>query len=109
MKKIFGVIAIGTFVFSMVNCSPKPAKSIAAEPVPTPEQMKANYTEEQLAQGKTIWQNNCNRCHKLFEPNSRGHEKWDRVLKRMIPKAKLSPEDGALVRAYLIANAQTES
>jgi len=109
MKKIGSIVALGVFVVFMANCSPKSAKTIATEPVPTAEQMKAKYSEEQLAQGKTIWQNSCNRCHKLFEASSRTHEKWDRVLKRMIPKAKLTAEDGALVRAYLIAHSKVES
>lgn len=109
MKKLVTTLALGTFILAMVNCSPKASKSVSTEPAPTAEQMKANFSEEQMAQGKTIWESNCNRCHKLFAPESRDNEKWDRVLKRMIPKAKLSPEDGALVRAYLIAHSKTGS
>lgn len=109
MKKIMTTFALGTFIIVMVNCSPKASKSVTTAPAPTAEQMKANYSETQLAQGKTIWESNCNRCHKLFAPESRDNDKWDRVLKRMIPKAKLSPEDGALVKAYLIAHSKTES
>jgi uncharacterized membrane protein len=108
MKKILTVTTVGFFALSMSYCTPKVAKGVADEAVPTPEQMKAQFTTAQLDEGKMIWQSNCNKCHKLFDPGSRTPEKWNRVLNRMIPKAKLTPDQGKLVRAYLIAHAKTE-
>ena len=108
MKKILSILMLSVFVLLMTQCATKASKAITAGPVPTPEQIKADYTTAQLDKGKTIWESSCNKCHKLFEPDSRTPEKWNNVLKRMIPRAKLNMEDGKLVRAYLIANAKTE-
>lgn len=108
MKKLLSIATLGIFALTMSYCTPKAAKEIADEPIPTPDQMKAQYSVAQLYEGKMIWQDNCQRCHKLFEPDTRTPEKWNKVLARMIPKAKLSPEQGKLVKAYLIANAKTE-
>lgn len=108
MKKIAAVILYGAFVTLMVNCSPKASKAISEMPVESKDQIAAKYNPQQLETGKTIFQSNCNKCHKLKEPGSRTPEQWNKVLKRMIPKAKLSDNDGMLVRAYLIANSKTE-
>lgn len=105
MKKIIVTSALGAFVIFMANCSPKVAESVTAGPVPTSAEVKAQYSATQLDQGKMVWQNNCNKCHKLFAPESRDPEHWNKILKRMIPRAKLNASDAQLVRAYLIANA----
>ena len=107
MKKLFAVILYGAFVTLMVNCTPKASKAISELPVETKEQITAQYSPQQLESGKTIFTGNCAKCHKLKEPESRTPEQWNKVLKRMIPKAKLSDDDGKLVRAYLIANSKT--
>lgn len=109
MKKISIIISIITVAILQSNCTPKATKATAnTEKTETAKEIVENFSEEQLTNGKIIWQSNCNKCHKLYEPKSRNTDKWDRVLRRMIPKAKLSPEDGALVRAYIIANAGQE-
>ena len=108
MKKLLSIVLLSSFILLMTQCASKTSKAITAGPVPTSEQIKKEYTAVQLEQGKTIWQNSCNKCHKLFDPGSRTPDKWNNVLKRMIPRAKLNMEDGKLVRAYLIANAKTE-
>lgn len=104
MKKLIAIGVLSAFVFVMANCSPKVAKQVTTGPVPTAIDIKNNFSAEQLDQGKMIWQNSCNRCHKLFAPESRTPESWNNVLKVMITKANLNKEDATLVRAYLIAN-----
>lgn len=104
MKKLIVTTVLGAFVIVMANCSPKVAQQVTAGPVPTAAQMQTQFTADQLDQGKMIWQNNCNKCHKLFAPESRTPEGWNNILKKMITKARLNTEDATLVRAYLIAN-----
>jgi len=106
MKKLLVTLTLSTLVIIMVNCSPKVGKAVTAGPVPTSAEVQAQYSTTQLDQGKMIWQTHCNKCHKLFEPGSRTPEKWNSVLRIMIPRAKLNMADAQLVRAYLIANAK---
>jgi len=103
--KIFGVIV---FTLFLMNCATKAVGTTVAdkEPVPTKEYVLANFSDEQLNTAKSLYENNCAKCHKLKDPDSRNPEEWNKVLKRMIPKAKLSYEDGRMVRAYLVANSQ---
>jgi cytochrome c5 len=106
MRKLTITSLLASAVLFMVNCSPKASKAIAEMPVESKEQIVAKYNSSQLEQGKTIFTGNCDKCHKLKDPGSRTPEQWNKVLKRMIPKARLSDDDGMLVRAYLIANSK---
>lgn len=90
-------VALGALL--LANCSPKTGKSTAASTGP-----EVHYTEAQLAQGKTIFTSHCGRCHQLFQPEEKTVAKWNAVLPSMIKKAKLSDDEGALVRAYVMAN-----
>jgi len=108
MKSIFKTFAAVVFTLFLVNCATKVAGTSVAdkEPVPTKEYVMANFSEEQLNTAKSLYENNCAKCHKLKDPASRTPEEWNNILKSMIPKAKLAYEDGRLVRAYLIANSK---
>lgn len=106
MRKLIILTVLGSGMLLMANCTPKASKAIAEMPVESKDQILAKYSETQLESGKTIFMSNCDKCHKLKEPESRTPEEWNKVLKRMIPKAKLSDEDGKLVRAYLIAHSK---
>ena len=90
---------------SLANCSPKVSKTVVATP-PTPVTPKpeVHYSEVQLAQGQTIYTANCGKCHKLFVPADKSLSRWESVLPNMINKAKLTDEQGGLVRAYVMAN-----
>jgi len=100
---IFSTIAI----LSMASCFPKASHVIRSLPVESREQILAQYNQDLLAEGKAIFSSSCDNCHKLKQPETRTAEKWNSIIKRMIPKAKLSDEEGKLVRAYVIANSKT--
>jgi mono/diheme cytochrome c family protein len=106
MKKLVIISSIAFGAVFMAQCTPKASKAISETHVMTKEEAIAGNTPEQLEQGKVLFTGNCAKCHGLKEPGSRTPEQWERVLKRMIPKAKLSEEDGKLVKAYLIANSK---
>ena len=60
-------------------------------------------SSEQLAQGRTIFENSCNRCHKLPDPEKHDDQRWIKTLSRMAPKAKLTDEQHQMVYDYLIS------
>ncbi|WP_294285744.1 cytochrome C [uncultured Chryseobacterium sp.] len=92
MKKLIFGIAVA-IAFTVVSCGPK---SVA---VTGPK-----YTSsEQLAQGKSIFENSCNRCHKLPDPAKHDDQGWINTLSRMAPKAKLTDEQHQMVYDYLIS------
>ena len=108
MKSILKTFGIVVFTLFLVNCATKAVGTTVAdkEPVPTKEYVLANFSQDELNTAKSIYENNCAKCHKLKEPSSRTPEEWNNILKKMIPKAKLSYEEGSQVRAYLVANSK---
>lgn len=62
------------------------------------------YTSsEQLAQGKTIFENSCNKCHGLPSPTKHDDQGWIKTLSRMAPRAKLNDDQHQMVYDYLIS------
>lgn len=58
-------------------------------------------TTENIAQGKTIYENNCAKCHALPTPTAFSDEKWVGVMNWMAPKAKITDEQKALAYLYV--------
>jgi Dihaem cytochrome c. len=107
MKKIITLIFLSTTVV-FTQCTPKKAATAGMSDAEKVADVKKNFTEAQMQEGKTIWQGSCDKCHKLYEPESRSIDKWERVLPRMTNRAKLDDAQGAKVRAYLIAHAKMD-
>lgn len=55
--------------------------------------------------GKTVFINRCGKCHGLPEPNQFTSKRWNGILSYMIPRARLTDEQGIHVTAYLKATA----
>ncbi|MFL9835610.1 cytochrome C [Chryseobacterium terrae] len=91
MKKLVLSMILGSAF--MVSCGPK------STAVTGPKFTSA----EHLAQGKTVFENSCNRCHKLPNPEKHDDQGWIKTLSRMAPKAKLSDEQHQMVYDYLIS------
>jgi cytochrome c5 len=107
MKKLITLTFIaGTVLFA--QCTPKKTATGSMTDAQKVADVKKNFTEAQMEEGKTIWQGACDKCHKLFEPESRSVDKWERVLPRMTKRSKLDDAQSAKVRAYLIAHAKVD-
>src|SRR5690606_1572056 len=70
-------------------------------------EIKRNYTPAQMEEGKVIWQDKCDKCHKLYDPASHTVVKWEMILPRMSQKAKLTEEEAGKVRAFILTNAKS--
>lgn len=102
MNKTFTLLTLATATFLFTQCSTKKATTSA----PSTATIEKHYSEAELAEGKTIWQEKCVKCHKLYLPESHTAAKWNPILARMTKKAKLDEQQSALVTAYVLANAK---
>lgn len=73
-----------------------PAASAITETVKATE-----LTPEALAEGKSLYENSCARCHKLYEPKKFTQEEWKPILVRMQKKAKLDDVNMASITNYI--------
>jgi mono/diheme cytochrome c family protein len=72
----------------------------------TPGEKNVNKVEvaslAELQQGHDLYKNNCGSCHKLYTPDSRSNDSWQKVLVSMAPKAKLDQAQSDLIYKYLV-------
>lgn len=91
MKKLI----IGSFLGMgfIVSCTPK---------VPAATGTKT-MAADHLAQGKTIFENSCNRCHDLPLPTDHSAQDWVGIMNSMASKAKLNDAQHQMVYDYIVS------
>lgn len=108
MNRLVTILAVlGTSVL-LVQCTAKKTATATMSPEQIVADVKKNYTEAQMEEGKTIFESKCNKCHGLKEPEHITVNKWERVLPRMSDKAKLDEAQSGKVRAYVLAHAKVQ-
>ncbi|WP_353148184.1 cytochrome c [Chryseobacterium sp.] len=94
MKKLIAAASFTAIL--LVSCTPKATTATTAAGT-------ATSTSEQIAQGKTIFENSCGKCHKLPDPASHNPVQWVGIMNAMAPKAKLTDDQHQWVYDYIIS------
>lgn len=94
MKNIFLTAVFATAL--LTSCTPK-STTVAEAP------KSETSTAEQMAQGKTIFENSCKRCHGLPDPTAYTSVQWVGIMNSMAPKAKLTDEQHQWVYDYVVS------
>ena len=68
---------------------------------PTSSDVTANATLAQLQQGRSLYIDNCNSCHSLYNPDSNTPSQWRSILNNMAPRTGMSASEVQLVTKYL--------
>lgn len=92
------LILAGT-VLVLVSCGTQ--KTTAVTTAPATETPKAVTLTPELEAGKNLYDNNCAKCHKLYEPKKFTKEEWAPILVRMGKKAKLDETQMASISNYI--------
>lgn len=92
MKKFLPISVLA--VLFVTSCTPK----IKPEP-----RNSETSTADKLAQGKTIFENSCGKCHDLPEPTAFTSIQWVGIMNSMAPKARLTEEQHQLVYDYVVS------
>ncbi len=117
MKKILVLSGAFGAIFMLSRCSAvaidlhaHKQTATTATPKKTPteeiEYAKTHFTDAQRTAGELIFNRVCGDCHELPVPEEYKVHELDNVLPKMFRRAKLSPDDAGLVKAYLVANAK---
>ena len=91
-------ILIAPLAIIALSCSPKVVPT--TQNVVIESKSEVVLTQNQI-EGKAIFEANCAKCHKLYEPSTFKAEKWDAILKWMQPKAKISDAQREQVYDYV--------
>lgn len=88
-SKLIALVLIGVTIYS---CSPKVTPQVT--------EIKKELTPE-LAEGKSLYENNCAKCHKLYSPSDFSKESWKPIVASMQIKAGLNDAQGNSIYNYL--------
>ncbi len=93
MKNIIVVaVLIGTGF--LISCTPKTTPEAAGKKI---------ITAEYLAQGKTIFDNSCGKCHDLPNPTDHSAQDWVGIMNSMAPKSRLNEQQHEMVYDYIVS------
>ena len=106
-QRIYTLVAI-----TLILCGCKSSAPTAAVSQETPQQEvnpvagtaapEPRAMTESMFKGKSIYENRCANCHKLFDPKEVSREDWVPILKRMQHKAKIEDADMVFVNDYVL-------
>ena len=88
-------------------CFPKSAPvpgPVTAEAAKSASAKYPGVTESELAEGRTLFTANCNKCHNYPDVNSKHEGEWPHILDEMAQKAKLSNADRDKVLHFVLAS-----
>jgi cytochrome c5 len=94
----YKVLALAVLALIIYSCASKSNTSTAATPAPAPA---ATVMTPALAEGKELYENNCAKCHKLFDAKDFSAEEWKPIVLRMQKKAHLDDLQGEKIYNYL--------
>ncbi len=69
--------------------------------IPTPSDVTATATIDELTQGRSLYIDNCEKCHGLYTPESFSSSQWKSVMLQMAPKTRMSAAEVSLVSKYV--------
>lgn len=109
--KLLSIAIASLFIYS---CAPKqvvqtskkeePIKVTTIKTAQIEEKKEGVVLNDNQLHGKSVYENNCAKCHKLYDVKSHSAEEWKPIVARMQKKAKISDEDAASVYNYLTAS-----
>jgi cytochrome c5 len=107
MKKAITIITFSLLVFA---CSRKTVSTSSTVPATTssttsevsPESAGLTAHALLVEQGKGIYTTKCSKCHATKDVTAYTTTRWDGILQKMIPKAKLNETEAQQVTAYVM-------
>lgn len=100
------IIVIAFVALLIYSCAAKSSVTIvetkkeelSKEPV---VETKYVVMTEALAEGKTLFENNCAKCHSLYNPKDFSSEQWQPILIRMQKEAGLDDAQMGSISNYI--------
>lgn len=98
----YKIPALGILGIILYSCAAKSNAPMAeAKPVTT---AVPTVMTPALAEGKSLYENNCAKCHRLYKADEFSKEEWKPIVDRMIKKAHMDEAQGEKIYSYLTMN-----
>ena len=101
MRKIFLIVILASLAACQKKGLPVITTRTQEPPVPVAD---TSFIAANLETGKALLAVRCARCHDQPDPAKYDSNRWERILGRMIPRARLNRIEANDVKAYVMAN-----
>ena len=96
--KVLTLVVLAALIYSCASKSSIPTKEVTkVEPTVT----TTTVMTTELAEGKTLYENNCAKCHDLYNTKEFSAEEWKPIVIRMQKKAHLDDIQGQKIYNYV--------
>lgn len=104
--KVLALSFLVVIIFSCASKSNVPTSEVnKTEPVVKSAEVKVEKVlTAELAEGKSLYENNCAKCHKLYDAKEFTAEEWKPIVARMQKKAHLDDLAGQKIYKYITMN-----
>ncbi len=101
--KVLALSVLAVIIYSCASKSSVPTTEVKkTEPI---AQVKiATVMTPELAEGKSLYENNCAKCHDLYNPKDFTAEQWKPIVLDMQKKADLDDVAGQKIYNYVTMN-----
>lgn len=100
MKNRKGFMLILIFGIVAASCT-KQTQDTSNLYIPTPSEVTAKTTLDELIQGRALYIDNCSRCHGLYSDESFTSNKWKSIMTSMAPKTPMTASEVNFVTKYV--------
>lgn len=100
-KTLFSTIAVAILAVSFVGCSKNLTTNTDSLYVPTAADVTSSASLADLQAGRSIFINDCGRCHSLYSPDSYSASNWKSIIPNMAGRAGLSTIQATQVTKYV--------
>jgi cytochrome c5 len=101
----YKVLSLAILAVILYSCAAKStAPTAEVKPSPAPTTSIATVMTPALAEGKSLYDNNCAKCHRLYDAKEFTAEEWKPIVDRMVKKADLDNAHGQKIYNYLTMN-----
>jgi hypothetical protein len=95
------LLALTTVLFFSIQSCSKSSTDSSSLYTPTSADVTSNATLPELQQGRTLYINNCGKCHGLYSPDSYSSTQWKSIMNNMAPNTGMSASEILLVTKYV--------
>ena len=103
--KIVSLAVLAVIIYSCAAKSSAPTAEVKPAPAPNGNKPEtALVLTPELMEGKNLFENNCAKCHRLYDRKEFSAEEWKPIVARMQKKAHLDDLAGEKIYSYVTMN-----
>lgn len=100
------ILTTAVFAIIIYSCGPKlSVTAMQPNPVQVPPKIESIEAEKplnnEMAEGKSLYENTCNKCHGLYKSTDFTREEWGPIIASMQIKAGIDNEQTAKIYNYI--------